>query len=587
MSSYQIDYTSRDFSGLKNDLINLINYRTGKQWNPTDYSDLGNVLVEAFAYMGDVMSHYLDRVANETSVSTAIQRDTLLSFASLYGYKPSGPTPASCTIQFTNISSNTIDLPVGTQVMAPLNYGPFAQVYFETTQAAYGVIPGQVINLTAQEGKTVNTDRPDLIDPTYNKPLPISLGTSDGTANQNIPILDVGIIDNSLVVYVGQGVAFAPWSYVTSLAEYGPQDRVFTTILNSDGTVTVVFGDNINGAIPPASQLISATYKTSAGAAGNIISQVVSELTFVPGNTDPQVLSYFTVTNPSPAIGGADSDDTTALRSKITASITARKRAVTLADYSALALTVPQVGKASAAASVYSSVNLYLQTQNDSTTTPGLTVNAVSIASITATGTVVTVNTTTAHGFVAGQAVVLTGNVPTAYNFAGVLIASVPTTTSFTIASTVTGTLTTAGTATVTTPTAAWTTLSTAVTKYMADKIPIGTTLTILPPTYIPVYVSLTVTIGSAYSQAATKLAVYQAFLGANGVFTYSNNLFGDTIPLSTIISAAQNVTGVISVNVTQLNTDNSSTVSTISLAANQIPYLLSTNLVITATGGL
>ena len=121
----QIDYTSRDFAALKADLIELIRERTNTTWDPTDYSDLGHVLVETFAYMGDIMSHYLDRIANELTIDTAIQRKTLLSFAQLYDYVPSGPTPASVYVTFTNVSSNTIDIPIGTQVMAPLSFGPY------------------------------------------------------------------------------------------------------------------------------------------------------------------------------------------------------------------------------------------------------------------------------------------------------------------------------------------------------------------------------------------------------------------------------------------------------------------------------
>ena len=126
----QIDYTSRDFSALKEDLISLIQSRTSSSWDPSDPSDLGPILVVSFAYMGDIMSYYLDRVANETSVETAIKRETLLNFAALYGYKPSGPTPAVVDVTFTNVSDVSIDLPIGTQVMAPLLYGPYTEIYF-------------------------------------------------------------------------------------------------------------------------------------------------------------------------------------------------------------------------------------------------------------------------------------------------------------------------------------------------------------------------------------------------------------------------------------------------------------------------
>jgi hypothetical protein len=362
----QIDYTSRDYDALKTDIINLINSRTGLNWKPTDPSDIGGVLVDAFAYMGDIMSHYLDRVANETSVETAIRRDTLINFANLYGYKPSGPTPATVDVIFTNISSNTVDLPAGTQVMAPLSYGPFSEAYFETTDSKSAILPGQVITIPCIEGKTVNTDRPDLIDPTYHKPIPTNIGTSTGLANQNVLIpFDTGIIDGSLIVYIGQGPAFAPWKYVDSLLEQTPEALVFTTVQNTDGTLNIVFGDNINGAIPPAGQLISAIYKASVGATGNVVANAISELTFIPGNNSPEAVSYFTVTNPAPAVGGADQDNLTQIKNKIKAATTTRRRAITLNDYENLALLVPRVGKAKAVAAYYSSVTLYVQSQND------------------------------------------------------------------------------------------------------------------------------------------------------------------------------------------------------------------------------
>jgi hypothetical protein len=508
----QIDYTSRDFAALKNDLVNLISARTDKEWDASDPSDLGSVLVEAFAYMGDIMSYYLDRVANETSVETAVRRDTLLNFASLYGYKPSGPTPATVSVLFTNTSDAPIDIPIGTQIMAPLTYGPYTEVYFETTQSATQLAAAATITLTAKEGKTVNTDRPDLINPVNNKPLPSSLGSSTGEPSQEITISDFGIVDDSLTVYVGQGAAFSAWSYVDTLSEYGPTDLVFTTAQNEDGSLTVIFGEGVNGAIPATGQLISATYKTSVGSSGNVISGAITEVTFIPGNIDPESVSYLSVTNDAAALGGANADTTDQLRTKIKSAISARRRAVTLEDYEFLANQTPQIGRAKAISSVYSSVTLYVQTQNDGTNTPGITSGS---------------------------------------------------------------------------PTSTWTTLQSNVQEYLADKIPVGTTLTVVQPTYVPVYVSMSVTVGAAFKQSAVKLNIAKAFLNTGGLFSYELNTFGRTIALSSVISKAAGIAGVESITLTKLNTDNGSGVATISLAANQIPYLLPAALIITPTGGL
>ena len=581
----QIDYTSRDFAALKADLINLIKERTNTTWDPTDYSDLGHVLVETFAYMGDIMSHYLDRIANETTIDTAIQRKTLLSFAKLYDYVISGPTPATVNVTFTNISSNTIDIPIGTQVMAPLSFGAYSEVYFETTTSATAVAPGTSITLPCQEGKTVNTDKPDLIDSTYNIALPANIGSSDGRANQTFTVPEPGLVNNSITVYVGQGVAFGNWSFVDNLFESGPNDKVFTTSPNEDGTVDIVFGDNVNGAIPPSGQLISATYKVSVGSAGNIKSLSITELTFFPGNVDPQITSYFTVSNNATATGGADGDTLTDIKNKIKAAVLTRRRAVTVDDFAYLATLAEGVGKASAASSVYTNVNLYAQPLNDGQAATGYP--QANIVGIATTGTAVTFATDVDHGFAIGNTLNISGVNPVAYNLQNVVVTAVPSTVTFTVASTLTTAYVAGGLAISLTPTSAWTNLSYAIQSYMADKIMAGTTLTVLPPTYVPIYLSATVTADSAWKNSDVKLGIYQAMLGETGLFYYDKNTFGRTIPLSTITAAIQNVPGVVSATVTQLSKDGSGSLATLSLAANEIPYLLSTSLVTTVTGGI
>ena len=585
MSDIQIDYTSRDFAGLKADLIELIKDRTGTTtWDTSDPSDLGAVLVEAFAYMGDIMSYYIDRAANETTVDTAIKRSTLLNFANLYGYKPSGPTPALAVITVTNDGSSSIDLPKGTQVMAPLSYSPYTEVYFETTEAVVALLAGQSIDIICQEGKTVNTDRPDLIDSVHNIALPANLGMSSGTSNQTFQVFDTGIIDNSVTVYVGQGTSFTTWKYVESLVEYGPTSLVYTTTQNEDKTLSIVFGDGINGAIPAANQLISTVYKTSVGVYGNIKSGLIKEVTFVPGNIDLNVISTLTITNTNSAIGGTDGDDFTQLREKIKSAITTRKRAVTLKDYEALASQVSQVGKAKTVSSVYSSVTMYLQSQNDTTATPGNTLTTNTITAVSGSGTVITY--TAVNTLTPGDIVSISGIDPTAYNIVGTVATASGS--QFTVLGATTTAYVSGGVATLGTPTASWAATSDAVALYMEDKVPVGTTLSIEPPVYVPIYIDVVVYAGAAYKATDIRLAVYKAYLGSDGLFNYANNTFGKTIPFSSVIYKAAAIDGAVSVTVTALNTTGASaSAADITLTDSQIPYLLPANLEITVIGGI
>jgi len=392
-------------------------------------------------------------------------------------------------------------------------------------------------------------------------------------------------------VYVGQSAAFSLWNYVSSLLEYGPTDTVFTTERNNNGTLNIIFGDGVNGQIPPASQLISATYKTSVGAAGNIKSNVISELTFIPGNTDTQALTYLTVSNVAPAYGGADADDTSQIREKIKAAVSSRRRAVTLDDYADLALLVSQVGKTKAQSSVYSSVNIYLQTQEDNSAAPGYP--QATIATASGSGTVVTYNTASPHGLSVGNIVNISGLYLTAYNLYGATILAVPTTTSFTVTNAATGTWNAVtangrtGLVIKTTPTNNWYAIQSSVLQYMADKIPAGVTLNILPPTYVPVYVDAAVTIEDTYKQTDIKLAIYKALLGIDGLFQYSKNVFGGTVPLSSVITAIQSIPGVISTSITKYNKDGGASAANFTVSSNEILYLTSSNLVSTVTGGI
>jgi hypothetical protein len=110
-----VDYTSRDFYSIRDEMIARVQERI-PEWSGTDEADFGLALIEAFAYMGDVASYYIDRVANEQFIATASQRDTLLALAETYGYAPTGYKNATCFITLYNNSGSIVSIPAGTRV---------------------------------------------------------------------------------------------------------------------------------------------------------------------------------------------------------------------------------------------------------------------------------------------------------------------------------------------------------------------------------------------------------------------------------------------------------------------------------------
>lgn len=99
--SPSVDYTSRDYAALREELIIRMKSRI-PEWTGNDPADFGLAIIESFAYMGDLVNYYVDRIANESYLLTATQRQSLLNLASMYGYYPKGYVSATTDVTFTN-----------------------------------------------------------------------------------------------------------------------------------------------------------------------------------------------------------------------------------------------------------------------------------------------------------------------------------------------------------------------------------------------------------------------------------------------------------------------------------------------------
>tara|TARA_R100000152_G_C6774809_1_gene202808 strand:+ start:312 stop:2114 length:1803 start_codon:yes stop_codon:yes gene_type:complete len=85
-----INYTSRDFRSIKNDLVNY-----AKRYYPDTYQDFseasfGSMMVDMTAYVGDVMSFYLDYQVNESFLDSAIDTRNVNRLAKQLGYRRRG-----------------------------------------------------------------------------------------------------------------------------------------------------------------------------------------------------------------------------------------------------------------------------------------------------------------------------------------------------------------------------------------------------------------------------------------------------------------------------------------------------------------
>ena len=66
-----LDYTSRDFNAIRAQLVGLAKGLMPDWQTAGEPSDFGTLLLELFAYMGDVIHFYIDRTASEAFRSTS------------------------------------------------------------------------------------------------------------------------------------------------------------------------------------------------------------------------------------------------------------------------------------------------------------------------------------------------------------------------------------------------------------------------------------------------------------------------------------------------------------------------------------
>tara|TARA_Y100000296_G_scaffold39968_1_gene46127 strand:- start:278 stop:2074 length:1797 start_codon:yes stop_codon:yes gene_type:complete len=85
-----IDYTHREFSTIREDLMELAERLYPDSFQDWSEASFGSLMIDAVAYVGDQLSFYLDYNVNETFMDTAYQYDNIVRHGRILGYKNEG-----------------------------------------------------------------------------------------------------------------------------------------------------------------------------------------------------------------------------------------------------------------------------------------------------------------------------------------------------------------------------------------------------------------------------------------------------------------------------------------------------------------
>ena len=99
-----LNLTDKDFDSLRLRLIALVK-SVFPDWSDFSTASFGNVLLELYAFVGDVLTYYLDQQARESRLVTATQRKNVLALCRMLGYKlhGAGAGTASVGLRFVGV----------------------------------------------------------------------------------------------------------------------------------------------------------------------------------------------------------------------------------------------------------------------------------------------------------------------------------------------------------------------------------------------------------------------------------------------------------------------------------------------------
>ena len=306
MAKRPINYTSRDFESIKNDLENY-----AKRYYPTTYKDFseasfGSLMLDLVAYVGDQLSFYADFQANESFLDSSIRYDNVIRLSETLGYKNQGAAKSTGQVAIYML------VPVSTTSRSPdVNYLPILQkgtILSGDNGAAYTLIAdvdfsdpnneitvartdtttgnptffavkalGQVVSGQQFQEKINTTD--------YQRFLRVSLGRSNITEilsildSQGNEYYEVENLSQDIVITQVKNVESTSRDAVPYTMRIKPVPRRFTTDFSPDGVTRIQFGygseDNLTGDViaDPADVVLNVQSKP-----------YITETTFDPTN---------------------------------------------------------------------------------------------------------------------------------------------------------------------------------------------------------------------------------------------------------------------------------------------------------------
>jgi hypothetical protein len=318
MATNRLTVTDLDFDTIKTNLKNYL--KSQSEFTDYDFEASGlNVLLDVLAYNTHYNAYYLNMVANEAFMDTAVLRSSVVSHAKSLGYVPQSTTAPRAIIDLTiPTGSNTADsltLPRGfnfrTNLLDNSTYN-----YTLLTDTTVDKVGSDFVfrNLSIYEGELISYNY------TYN---------SATNPKAIFPIPDANVDTTSIVVTVqvsSSNLSSATYSLATDVLDVTSSSEVYFLQEGQDGKYEIYFGDAFVGKKLTDGNIVNMSYLVTSGSASNKSNNFVTTSSVSP-------YTVYNITPVQQSAGGAERESVDSVKLNSTLQFATQNRLVTTKDY--------------------------------------------------------------------------------------------------------------------------------------------------------------------------------------------------------------------------------------------------------------
>jgi hypothetical protein len=298
---FPIEVTGLTFDELY-DQFRTLAKRVLPNWNVDELNDPVVYLAENYLQSIARGNYFANLMANEFSLSSAVDRRSVVAHARRLNYTPSTGQPATVNCLLTYNSATT------TRILEPYSVRVSTTPASEDEEAVYFENAAQLVlaaNTTQQLAQFVEGKKIDQTFSATGKPF------QKFRLDQR-PVILEEVVPESLRVEV-DGVI---WTRVEGLAQADDGlAEVYEIGIDGTGLGEIAFGDGFKGKVPVEGATVDVRYRVGGGVKGNVAQNQVNQLTVFPAYMN-------TVDNPETGVGGQAVETTEHIKTYAPLSIT-------------------------------------------------------------------------------------------------------------------------------------------------------------------------------------------------------------------------------------------------------------------------